>query len=256
MKYHFSKRRFILPLVAYAVVSFITNAIAPDAALAQDRPVITDSRVKTLVYNENDVYSLLTHYGYQSNIEFHPKERIQTVVLGDRVNWQVIPSGRRLFIRPQEENLHTNMTVVTSERSYQFDLRSNGGGALKGDEELVYVVRFYYPQEDARNLPAVYASQVPPMQTPPVMPALSINYRYSFTGPDQLAPRKIYDDGQSTFLLLARQPQKAALVMADGQEIPVPLMRLADGSSRIDRVAPRIVLHYNGGVVTIYNEAY
>ena len=225
-------------------------------ALAQQRPVITDSRVKTLVYNENDVYSLLTHYGYQSNIEFHPKERIQTVVLGDRVNWQIIPSGRRIFIRPLEENLHTNMTVVTSERSYQFDLRSNDGGTLKPDEELVYVVRFYYPEDDARNLPAVYAGELSPQHGQPMMAMPSINYRYSFSGPDALAPQKIFDDGQSTTLLLTRQPGAITLTTPDGREVPVNASTQPDGTTLVNVVAPRMTLHYGSQSVQIFNEAY
>jgi type IV secretion system protein VirB9 len=225
-------------------------------ALAQQRPVITDSRVKTLVYNENDVYSVLTHYGYQSNIEFHPKERIQTVVLGDRVNWQVIPAGRRLFIRPLEESLHTNMTVVTSERSYQFDLRSNAGGNLKGDEELVYVVRFYYPEDDQKYLPAVYASGVAPSYAAPMIAAPTVNYRYSFTGPDGLAPSKIFDDGQTTTLLLPRQPDSVSVVTADGREAPVAASRQADGTTVVNLVAPRMNLRYGSAIVSIYNEAY
>ncbi|MBY0354685.1 MAG: TrbG/VirB9 family P-type conjugative transfer protein [Rickettsiales bacterium] len=230
-------------------------ALSP-AAQAQSRPVITDSRVKTLVYNENDVYSVLTHYGYQSNIEFHPKERIQTVVLGDRVNWQIIPSGRRLFIRPLEENLHTNMTVVTSERSYQFDLRSNAGGALKGDEELVYVVRFFYPEDNAKSLPANYASEVPARYTPPLMASSAFNYRYSFTGPDMLAPRKIYDDGQSTTIMVSRLPQRISVPTAGGKERPVASTQLPDGSLRVNIVAPELLLHYGADLVHIYNEAY
>lgn len=229
---------------------------AATTAHAQTRPVVTDSRVKTLVYNENDVYSLLTHYGYQSNIEFHPKERIQTVVLGDRINWQIIPSGRRIFIRPLEEDLHTNMTVVTTERSYQFDLRSNDGGPLKPDEELVYVVRFYYPEDDARNLPAVYAGQLAPqaVMMPSAMPA--VNYRYSFTGPDALAPQKVFDDGQNTTLLLARQPDSITLVTPDGREVPVNTSVLPDGSTQVSLVAPRMTLRYGSETVQIFNEAY
>lgn len=230
---------------------------APHTLVAQQMPVVTDSRVKTLVYNANDVYSVLTHYGYQSNIEFHPKERVQTVVLGDRVNWQIIPAGRRIFIRPLEEDLHTNMTVVTSERSYQFDLRSNRGGELKGDEELVYVVRFYYPEDDAKALPAVYASQIQPQfAMPTLMPAPSVNYRYSFTGPDALAPAKIYDDGQSTYMQLPRPPEAVSAILADGREIPVTPEAQADGTTRLNLVASRMNLRYGSDVVSIYNEAY
>jgi P-type conjugative transfer protein VirB9 len=118
------------------------------AALAQatQAPVATDSRVKTFVYNENDVYNLLTYYGFQSNVEFGPKETIETVSIGDRAGWQVVPAGRRLFIRAVANELHTNMTVVTNVRAYQFDLRATDPSTVP-QEELVYVIRFFYPDD-------------------------------------------------------------------------------------------------------------
>lgn len=110
-------------------------------------PIATDSRIKTFVYNENDVYRLLTHYGYQLNIEFGNKEEIETISVGDRTGWQIIPAGQRLFIRAMEDKAHTNMTVVTNRHAYQFDLYSAPPGQ-QGWDELVYVVRFYYPMDE------------------------------------------------------------------------------------------------------------
>ena len=37
------------------------------------QPITTDSRIKTLVFNANEVFNITTHYGYQSNIEFGAK---------------------------------------------------------------------------------------------------------------------------------------------------------------------------------------
>jgi type IV secretion system protein VirB9 len=116
------------------------------------QPITTDSRIKTLVFNPNEVFTVTTHYGYQSNIEFGPKETIDTISVGDRIGWQITPAGRRLFIRAQEENAHTNMTVVTNLRAYQFDLRSSAADAVFGSEELTYVVRFFYPEDAAAGL--------------------------------------------------------------------------------------------------------
>lgn len=124
--------------------------VASLASAAQ--PITTDSRIKTLVFNPNEVFTVTTHYGYQSNIEFGPKETIDTISVGDRIGWQITPAGRRLFIRAQEENAHTNMTVVTNLRAYQFDLRSSAADAVFGSEELTYVVRFFYPEDAAAGL--------------------------------------------------------------------------------------------------------
>lgn len=140
-----------------AVAALLVGMLSYHAALAQV-PIVTDSRIKTFVYNENEVFTILTHYGYQSNIELGANEEIETVSVGDRVGWQIISTGRRLFIRAMEENAHTNMTVVTNKRAYQFDLRSSGQQALLPSEELVYVVRFYYPDEPGKMPPAPVVS--------------------------------------------------------------------------------------------------
>ncbi|MCP5361427.1 MAG: TrbG/VirB9 family P-type conjugative transfer protein [Hyphomicrobiales bacterium] len=107
-------------------------------------PMATDSRIRTLVFGENDVYRIITRYGYQTNIEFGTGEEIMTVSLGDTVAFRITPAVNRLFIKPMEEDMETNMTVVTNLRTYQFDLSS-----LKSEQnDLVYVVRFYYPEND------------------------------------------------------------------------------------------------------------
>lgn len=124
------------------------------AWVAFAQPIVSDSRIKTLVYNPNEVFTITTHYGYQANIEFGAREDIETVSVGDRVGWQIVPAGRRLFIRAMEENAHTNMTVITNKRAYQFDLRSSASDAVYGSEELVYVVRFFFPDEGGTPPPA------------------------------------------------------------------------------------------------------
>lgn len=121
-------------------------------AFQQGTPIPTDSRIKTFVYNQNDVYRLLTHYGYQLNIEFGNEESIKTISVGDRSGWQITPAGNRLFVRGMEDESHTNMTVITDKRSYQFDLYSAVPGQ-RDWSELVYVVRFYYPEEEKSRRP-------------------------------------------------------------------------------------------------------
>jgi type IV secretory pathway VirB9-like protein len=156
---------------------FFCGAMAVACALgsgAWAQTVTTDSRIKTLVYNPNEVFMITTHYGYQSNIEFGPKESIETISLGDRVGWQISPAGRRLFIRAQEENAHTNMTVVTNQRAYQFDLRSSSADAVFGSAELTYVVRFFYPDDTRGGMPPVTMAYAPPPQAaPPVTPPMA-----------------------------------------------------------------------------------
>lgn len=267
-----------------------TTAIALWSVMAgaqTSTPIVSDSRIKTFVYNENDVFSVLTHYGYQSNIEFGKHEVIQTVSVGDRVAWQIVPAGQRLFIKALEEKAHTNMTVVTNKRAYQFDLRSSGRQPLHPSEELVYVVRFFYPEmqpqvpnppifsdqpipvslaqptvpagrEEVASMPAASMglSQQPIAATPP--PPASLNYHYTLSGPETIAPVRVYDDGVSTYLTFDQadgRPVRFYALQPGGQPVPVPASRNARGEYVVNTVQPRLLVESGGQQVVVYNEA-
>ena len=128
-----------------SIVTYILGSFVLMCPTFSDTPITTDSRIKTYIYNENEVFLLLVHYGYQSSIEFGLNEHIEMMSLGDSYAWKINPVGRRLFIKPLEENIHTNMTVITNKRTYQFDIMSKAPD-LDFDKDLVYVVRFFYPE--------------------------------------------------------------------------------------------------------------
>lgn len=134
-------------LIAVLLVFFTKNSFAQSAA---DLPITTDSRIKTLVYNPNEVYQLKFYYGYQSFIEFSEDESIEMISIGESFAWRLTPAGKRLFIRPLEIAAHTNMSIITNKRAYQFDIQS-GEYDGKSDQELVYVVRFFYPDTKLPN---------------------------------------------------------------------------------------------------------
>lgn len=113
---------------------------------SDDIALTTDSRIKTYVYSPNEVYLLVLHYGFQSHIEFAKGETIDTLTLGDSFAWKLTPLGNKLFIKPMEKNIRTNMTIITNKRTYHFDIAAK---ELEEDEDkdLVYVIRFQYPKK-------------------------------------------------------------------------------------------------------------
>src|SRR5690349_19344959 len=133
----------------YLSIAIVFAGVTHGAAWADDvdAPLPSDERIKLLAYDESDVYTITTRYGYQTNIVFGPSEEIETISVGDHSMWQIIPSGNRLFIRPMEEDVTTNMTVLTSKHSYQFDLKSVPGDKTAGN---IYVAMFVYKDEKKR----------------------------------------------------------------------------------------------------------
>jgi type IV secretion system protein VirB9 len=200
----------LVSIYCFSAVAGNNNAVVPN--LNRNKPVALDSRIKTYIYSENEVFRLIVHYGYQTSIEFADGEEIQTISAGNNYAWQIIPVGRRLFIKPLEENVSTNMTILTNKRAYHFDVESKmSSGAI--DDELVYVVRFFFPDEDfdAKQQPKVPMPLAEyKMQTsrPPVQ---SFNFSYTYSGSQSLAPLKIFDDGVNTFFKF----------MDDGRVLPV-----------------------------------
>lgn len=128
----------------FAALLILTMVVSNSSAV--EEPLTTDSRIKTYIYSPNEVFLLTLHYGFQSHIEFGNNEAIETITLGDSFAWKITPLGNRLFIKPMERNIRTNMTIITNKRTYQFDLVAKE--LESGDErDLVYVIRFQYPKK-------------------------------------------------------------------------------------------------------------
>ncbi len=247
---------------------------------AQPVPVTTDSRIKTLVYNPNEVFELKFYYGYQSFIEFSQNEEIEMISIGEAFAWKITPAEKRLFIRPLEIAAHTNMTIITNKRTYHFDIKS-GEYDGREDEELVYTVRFYYPQLD-QPLP------IPPQLAIPVAPKVNsevkrpipagmvhqkkdetnilaltgnpagveLNFDYSIAGKaDNIMPLKVYDDGRETFLRFANDnliiPQ-ISTVDIFGVESRVKYI-IRDDHVVIPVTGRQLTLRLGGALLCIYN---
>jgi type IV secretion system protein VirB9 len=144
------------------VAILITAAVTPEAwAETTSRPGSADPRVLLATYRNNEIYTVVGTYGFQTTVEFSSDESVETVSIGDSVAWQVVPAGHRVFLKPQEPNAVTNMTVVTSLRAYYVDLsaRKNHDPAGCGTEadacscELLPLERFCTLGTSTRTVP-------------------------------------------------------------------------------------------------------
>lgn len=266
-------RLCIALLVAFAMPR---PALAADGGGDDQLPA--DHRIVMLHYDASDVYTITTRYGYQTNIVFGSGERIDTISVGDRSMWQIIPAGNRLFIRPMDQDVATNMTILTSQHAYQFDLRSLPDDSKKGGN--IYVARFVYgddmpppraamPEMREPETPPSAHTQIEPVKNPPrplagsAPPAHRLaplpqhpNYDYTFSGPDELAPLQVFDDGRSTYFKMRDITQplpNAYIINANGtQTLTTPYVM--HGLMVIDAIAPEFALRSSNGTVYVYNE--
>lgn len=233
---------------------------APQLVSAGDAPVVpvaTDSRIKTFVYSENDVFDIVTHYGYQSNVEFGPEEHVETISVGDRLPFQIVPAGRRLFVRALMANARTNLTVVTDKHAYQFDLTSVPAPVMP-NEELVYVVRFFYPG-DKKNRSATVDMPMGPdvAMVGGAMDASRYNYKYTFSGSDAVAPLRVFDDGKVTYFKFHQAPGSSVPVVyaidQAGKETLAPTRAVGDYLA-VNTVAARFNVRQGDYSVVVYND--
>ena len=133
--------RYII-FIIFICITTISNAAYVD----EDIPITTDSRIKTYLYSPNEVYLLVLHFGFKSGIEFAKNEKVADLIMGDSYAWKITLVDNRLFIKPLEKNIRTNMTIITNLRTYEFDIVAK---ELEDGEEKdqVYVIRFLYPRK-------------------------------------------------------------------------------------------------------------
>jgi len=222
-------------------LALAVSALTSQTVAAQGAP---DARVRLVDYDPDRVTQIRAALGYQLMLEFAPNERIENVSIGDAVGWQVTPNRRAniLFLKPIDGQ-STNMTVVTDQRRYLFDLRL----APKGSKaQPAYAVRFLYPAP-------ILAEPLPAREAEPQV----ANTAYSVTGAPAAAPSRVFDDGEMTYF---EWPPEAA--------VPAIFALAADGSESlvnyavrgryvvVQQLAPRFSLRDGKQVATVVNAGF
>ena len=204
--------------------------LAATAALAFAQPAFAaDDRLIQHMYTENEVVRIDGRPGVQATITFGEGEAIENVAVGDSASWQITPNKRAdvLFVKPIESGARTNMTVVTDRHTYFFDL------VASPKAKPVYLLRFTYRDAGKpKGLPAgaALASLTPAEQAvlggepaeAAVDPA-TLNFAFRTKGDARILPARIYDDGNSTYLLWGEKSEVPAILVLNekGQEGPV-----------------------------------
>ncbi|MBI1302058.1 MAG: P-type conjugative transfer protein VirB9 [Alphaproteobacteria bacterium] len=155
-----------------------------------------DARIKTYLYEDDQVYRFKGHYGFSTVIEFSPRESVDSVSMGDSKAWQVVRSEKKniLFIKPLLKNAETNMTVLTSRRIYSFEL-SAGNAPSHEYDNLAFRIKFDYPED--REKKKDEKEKYDPFKD---RGDEDFNFSYSYAGSNRLKPIRAFDDGTFTYL--------------------------------------------------------
>ncbi len=231
----------------------LTASLAALAALFYAGAACADNRIVQLNYDPERVVRIDACLGFQTMIEFAPDERIENVGVGDATQWLVVPNARAdlLFVRPTLAQTHSNMTVATSRRRYAFELSAEPTPACQRGE-APYYLRFQYADVAAPQAQPAAASTAPALEVEPLQ-----NAAYTFSGAAENVPRRVFDDGRSTYFKWAEGAATPAVfaVSADGSETPASFMSRGEYLV-VDQIAPRFVLRKGESVTTLFNDAY
>jgi type IV secretion system protein VirB9 len=198
------------PAFILALALFSTPALAA-----------SDPRLRSVHYETDKVVSVQGRLGYQSMIEFGNGEQIENVAVGDSSAWQVTPNKRAnlLFLKPLFGKAKTNMTVVTDQRTYLFDLSVASTGAA------LYNLRFTYgarppgvPQQQEQRRRLAYPTLLANASGgTPVVAHPKVNYEWKAKGKKDILPTRTYDDGRAVYLQWNAGVPMPAIYARDGE---------------------------------------
>jgi type IV secretion system protein VirB9 len=234
------------------------------ASAAQAATPGRDPRILQTFYDPHRVTVLHGCAGFQSTVAFAPGEHVENIALGNADLWQAVPNKRAdlLFLKPVVHAGHTNMTVVTDQRRYDFDLIVRDDAACHAGR-VTYDMQFTYPEEPKPTLAelAAIAPPAPPAPAPTpedtLPPPAERNAAYSYTGTATNVPMRVFDDGHSTWMHWADGVAAPAIyTLGPGKQESLVNYTVKGDYLVVDGVAPAYVLRRGPAVATLYDDAY
>jgi len=224
-------------MIARSAFGMLLLAVSVHASAA-------DKRVRTLAYDPDQIITVAGRPGIQSTIEFRSDERIENIAVGNSSSWQVTPNrrGSVVFLKPLQAAARTNMTVVTDQRVYLFDLIST-----KKDSEPVYVMRFSYPHSedrvDSESLPEgpSAAKAEASVVVAPTEPE-RLYFGWKERGAKSLFPDRVFDDQRSLFMTWQQGKPLPAILTRVQSDQEAPLSYRVSGDYIVVTPVPQNVI--------------
>jgi type IV secretion system protein VirB9 len=201
---------------------------------------LVDARVRTAAYDSGEVYKLHGFVGYQIDLEFEQGESFIGLGAGDLEGVVFVGQENHLFLKPKAAKVATNLTVLTNRRHYQIDY--NASLQRPGDDELVFALRFTYPQSSAKATADDEARRLD-SQLERASNMRTRNIDYWYCGERTLQPKAASDDGVHTRLTFAANADLPAIFVRNEDDSESLLNFSVDaGDVVIHRVAQRFIL--------------
>jgi type IV secretion system protein VirB9 len=197
------------PFRTLVTVLCIVSAVA-DAEVIPGRGT-GDPRLRSVVYDPQQVIRLQGYVGYQIDLEFAPGERFVNLAAGDTGAIEIGAVEQHVMIKPRAPLTGTNVTISTNRRVYHLQYRATRTAPTLAGGEVIYAVRFIYPQDlESKPLEETLRADLARSAL-----ARSHNLQYDYCGPQALRPVSVYDDGVQTHLTFRPRADIPAIFVRD-----------------------------------------
>lgn len=239
----------------FLILALMSTAVS---AVEVPKPTPYDERIVEVDYFENQVYRLSVFYGMHMHIVLNTDEviRKEWIKFGDPKAWDTEVIGNHVFIKFIDRKPETNMTILTSKRSYEFVIEGKTAASID-DKGGQLRLAFNYPVDDFRRQQEAERKGLDAAIAQQVEATKPYNYRYDWQGSGQLKPLEVKDDGERTYFKFAPQKELPDIyaVGPDGTELPTNFS-VVDGYYVVQRVAARFAIRYGDLLTCIRNRGF
>jgi type IV secretion system protein VirB9 len=201
-----------------------------------------DARIRSAVYNGDEVYKLHGFVGYQIDLEFESGEAFTGLGAGDLEGLSFVGQDNHLFLKPKAAKVATNLTVLTSRREYQFEYTASSLHSAADDQGVIYALRFIYEPGPSQSAAEAAAKRLDSQLDDASAKRLR-NIDYWYCGQPALRPVAAFDDGVHTRLRFAANADLPAIFVRNEDDSESLLNFSMDaGDVIVHRVAKRFVL--------------
>lgn len=243
-------KKFLMGLLLFTI---LFNNVNITDAVQLPRVIGKEKRFRAFIYNPNEVYRYTGYYLAQTYIEFEKGETIKTISMGDTSAWQTVVMENKLFLKPVGTYPETNMTIMTNKRTYHFELDATDTASIIEDNVLFYV-KFMYPEASDKNI-VMFDTKKTRDDMPDLRNLEKYNFNYEFSGSPKIAPIKVFDDGEFTYIEFEDKNAEIPAIFSvnnAGYESLVNF-RVVENYIVIEQVSSQFTLRSSEDIVCIYN---
>jgi type IV secretion system protein VirB9 len=243
-----------------ALMAFVVAFAASTSVRAELTPPrgLVDPRVRVVAYDPDQVIKLHGYVGYQIHFQFAEGESFVNLAAGDNKALDVGYEANHLVLKPLAEKVATNITVITTQHVYQFDYSASAERPSKTKGDVIYSLRFVYPQDEARKAAAALEQQRTDLRlADSADPNRPRNWNYWGCGAATIRPTSVYDDGAQTRLKFPAHAEFPTLYVKNDDDSESLVNFTVDHDEVvIHRVARRFVLRRGQLVACLQNRSF